>query len=50
MVSQVAIWNINMNEIGVEARADKRLILLKPATIYLRVLNTDAPVEYHGGE
>jgi len=46
---KIQSWNINMNEIGLEARVDKRLILTKPTTVFFRVLNTDAPVEYTVG-
>lgn len=46
---QTPVWDINLNEIGIEARNDKRLILTKPATVYFRVLNEDAPVEYTVG-
>lgn len=33
-------WRLNMNEIGLEARVEKRLILLKPQTVLFRVTNT----------
>ncbi len=42
-------WNLDLNEIGLEARTDKRLILTKPTVVYFRVLNEDAPVEYTVG-
>ena len=46
---EIPRWHLDMNEIGLEARQEKRLILLKPTTVYFRVLNTDAPVEYTVG-
>ncbi len=42
-------WKLNMNEIGLEARTEKRLILTKPTIVYFRVLNEDDPVEYTVG-
>lgn len=39
-------WNINVSELGSEARKDKQLILSKPQTVIFRVSNPDAPVDY----
>lgn len=44
-------WNIRVNEIDVEARQEKRLILTKPQTVTFRVTNNsgDRPAEYTVG-
>ncbi|MEI6913748.1 MAG: hypothetical protein WCL39_01305 [Armatimonadota bacterium] len=43
---QVPQWRLSLNEIGKEARQEKRLVITKPQNVILRVTNIDAPVEY----
>ena len=39
-------WKLNLNEIGVEARRDKPLVLGKPKTLIFKVMTQNAPLEY----
>lgn len=39
-------WNLNVNEIDIETRKEKRLVLLKPTTILLLVTNTNTSHAY----
>ena len=41
-------WRLNVNEIGLDTRQEKRLLLLKPRTVIFRVVNgsSSRPVEY----
>jgi hypothetical protein len=39
-------WKLTVNEIDVEARKDKRLVLVKPATVYFLVSNDSSFVPY----
>src|SRR5205085_12412101 len=39
-------WTLNLNEIGVEARRDKSLVLGKPKTLIYKVMTQHSPLEY----
>lgn len=39
-------WKLNVNEIDKEARKDKRLVLIKPATVYFMVTNGNSSKTY----
>jgi len=43
---RVTDWRLNLNEIGEEARVEKRLILLKEQNVLFMVSNTERPSEY----
>ncbi len=39
-------WNLNLNEIGTEARREKSLFLTRPRTLIFKVINQNAPLQY----